>query len=397
MSELRPRYSTRWALAVGLATAMIAFSWQSLTAHFNYGGNWTAFFCTGTEYAVPPPLVSENIHIFRNSSGYDGQFYHYIAHDPFLQKGWEQHLDSPDWRYRRIFVPLAAFLLAGGQQAWVDQVYFTVILLSVFFGAYWLSQYSQLHGIHPAWGLGFLAVPAVIISLDRMTVDITLVALAAGFALYVKTGPAWKLYAVLACACLTRETGFLLLGAYGLYLLWNRRIARALVFGTAAAPAIAWLLFVQTRIAPGQPRRYLLHVSAVLPGEVLLERFFTPVSYPLPPAIAWTAVALDYLALLGVVAALLLGIRAAVTKRPGALEFAALFFALMIVLLGNVVGWYEPFGFSRTLSPLLLFLGMRGVIAGSWLDAVPLLMILPRIILQMGPQALGVLQGLKPG
>lgn len=52
------------------------------------GGNWTALFCTGSEFKpVPAPLRSDNIYIFQGTFGYDGQEYHYIAHDPFLTRG----------------------------------------------------------------------------------------------------------------------------------------------------------------------------------------------------------------------------------------------------------------------------------------------------------------------
>jgi hypothetical protein len=53
----------------------------------NYGGNWTAFNCTGARFPIPPALAGENIYRFQRSNGWDGQFYHYIAHDPFLADG----------------------------------------------------------------------------------------------------------------------------------------------------------------------------------------------------------------------------------------------------------------------------------------------------------------------
>lgn len=44
---------------------------------------------------------------------------------------------------------------------------------------------------------------------------------------------------MIVLATLTRDTGFLLWGAYGLHLMINRRWTLAGIFGTAALPAAA--------------------------------------------------------------------------------------------------------------------------------------------------------------
>jgi hypothetical protein len=46
----------------------------------------------------------------------------------------------------------------------------------VFLGCYWIGRFAVLHRRHPLWGLLFLAVPAVLVSIDRMTVDVALAA-----------------------------------------------------------------------------------------------------------------------------------------------------------------------------------------------------------------------------
>jgi hypothetical protein len=177
--------------------AVLALLWQASTVHFNYGGNWTALFCTGDRQNVPPQLAA-NTYLFMLSQGYDGQFYRYVAHDPLLRKGLRQFMDAPSLRYRRILVPGLAFLMAGGQSQFIDAAYLAVILLFVFLGSYWLSRYAAFHGRHPAWGIGFIFVPATLISINRLTVDVALVALCAGFAWYAKKGSPARLCLVLA-------------------------------------------------------------------------------------------------------------------------------------------------------------------------------------------------------
>src|SRR5512147_1236944 len=161
------RRLNRSSLAVALLAVALAFGWQALTVHLNYGGNWSALFCAGGKIAVPPSLASEDLYVFPNSTGYDGQFYRFVAHDPFLQTEIRKYLDDQRVRYRRILVPLLAWLFAAGQNGTVDAAYRAVILLFVFLGAWWLSRYAVLRGAAPAWGLAFLLVPGTIISLDR--------------------------------------------------------------------------------------------------------------------------------------------------------------------------------------------------------------------------------------
>src|ERR1019366_4727173 len=100
------------------------------------------------------------------------QYYRFLAHDPFLRHGTATDLDTPIDRSRRILVPLLAWALAGSQQGAID-------------GAY---------------GLVFLAVPATIVGVDTMTVDITLAALTACFAWHWGSGrePGWGLWFTLA-------------------------------------------------------------------------------------------------------------------------------------------------------------------------------------------------------
>jgi hypothetical protein len=384
----------RASIAFALLCAALAFAWQSLTVHYNFSGNWTALFCTGSSVSIPPPLAEESIYTFSNSDGYDGQFYHFIAHDPFMQRGFQGFMDAPGLRYRRILVPGLAYLLAGGRDEYVHAALYLVLLASVFLGAYWLSRYAFSSRAHPAWGLGFLLMPATIISIDRFTVDLTLMALCAGFALCAKEGPSWKLYTVLVLAALTRETGYLLAGGYCVFLLCRRDWLRAAWYATAVGPALAWYLFVHfnTLLLPsGIHTRY---VRSHHLGEVLLHQFMNPVSYALPPVIAWTATVLDYLALFGALLALFLAVRVTVRRTAGPMEISGFLFVVLVFALAPMVGFTELYGYPRTLSPLFLFLALRGLPAGSWISALPIFMVLPRLGLQLVPQMLGVLGGL---
>lgn len=192
-------------MAYALAAVFLALVWQSFTVHFNYGGNWTALFCSGDRW--PPPAELGGTYVFPNSTGFDGQFYRYVAHDPWMRSGWAEHFDVPVMRRSRILLPAAAWLLALGQDRFVDAAYITAVLLCIFLGTWWLGRWAELHNRRGAWGLAFLALPATLISIDRMTIDVALTALCAGVLLYSARDCPVRVAALLAAAPLIRETG----------------------------------------------------------------------------------------------------------------------------------------------------------------------------------------------
>lgn len=380
----------------GLLAAALALSWQALTVRYNFEGNWTGLFYTGGNLSVPPELNRERIYTLAGKIGYDGQYYHYIAHDPFRLKGFEKYMDAPRLRYRRILVPLTAHLLAAGQDRFVDVAFVGVILLSVFLGTYWLGGYASDCGWHPAWGLGFLLTPAAIISIDRLVVDIALASLTIGFALYARRGPPWKLYLVLVCALLARETGALLLGGYCVYLLWQRLPRKAFLFGTAAVPALVWFWYLQTRTRGDLIRLFMHSAAGFLPFGHRMSpqlRIGLPV-YDLPRFLAGALTALDYLALLGMALAVVLAVRFVLERSRGPQEFAGLLYAFMVVSLAFVFSQGDVYTFPRVASPLLVLVALHGLAPGARAGLLPLVLVVPRLAAQLSPQLLGVLRGI---
>ena len=364
--------------------------WQLATVHFNYAGDWTALFNTAPGWPKPGFLASESIYTFpAGSLGYDGQMYHFIAHDPLMRRGAAAAMDDPALRYRRILVPALAWIVALGRDSAVHAAYFAVILGFVFLGVYWLARAMKMRGRHPAWGLMFVLTPAALVSMDRMTVDVALAALAAGFVLYSdglysNDAPRWKLVLILACAALARETGFLLTAGYGAFLLSRRRFGDLLWTAASASPAIFWYVYVSRR-APVEAQPV---VASLLPLAGWIERVVHPAAYPLPYWQAFAAVELDYVALLGV--ALMLGhaVWLAWSRRWNARAAAVYVFAFAVIFLGSRSVWEDAFGYGRVVTPLIILLAVE--------DARPLLAFLPvalidaRIGLNFLKQIIGV-------
>jgi hypothetical protein len=368
-----PKKNSRLAcIFCAVVSVVIACAWQAAKVHYSYNGNWTALYNTGSEFPIPPALEHENIYRLAGSYGYDGQFYHYIAHDPFFTRGFAAYIDAPRLRYRRILVPGLAFVLAFGRQRWIDLSYDLVTLIFVFVGVYWTAAYASRAGFHPAWGLLFLLAPAILISLNRLTVDTSLAALSAGYALYSTEEPSWQLFLVLAFAPLARETGIILAIAYGLWSLWHSRIATAAV--TISAPSLPWLgwwWFVSSRTSP-DPTKWISW-----PFSGLLHRIITPAVYQFPPIEARVALVSDYIALAGILLAfgLCAGLLSRLTIDP--IAIACYGFLAIGMLLANTEAWFETPAFGRTFSPLLLLLPLWGVPRGFWVTLAPLALTLP--------------------
>jgi hypothetical protein len=329
-------------------------------------------------------VQSEHTYLFAQSKGFDGQFYHYMAHDPFLRSDLKDYFDDPGMRYRRIFVPLLAYGLALGGQERIDGAYLVVCLLSIGLGVYWSCRVAQNAGLAAGWGLLFLAMPAVPISIDRLVVDGALAALSAAF-VYYSPAPSWKLFVVLACAALTRDFGFLLVLAYCAYLASSREFRMAVVFLLSAAPALAWFAYVQA-ITKGKS-----YNPALMPFWSILQAVAHPWKYPSGTPFRGAVVAADYLALAGVLLAVGLALIWFARGPRDPLRIAAALFAMLALLLDINAQWQTIYNFGRYYTPMLLCLS--GVAAGTrnpWV-LVPLAMMLPRIAIQFAPQVLGII------
>lgn len=390
----KPLLSAGWAMAA----LVIFLGWQFLTVHYNRGGNWTALYLTGQDYALPPQLAAGTYRF--PGAGYDGEIYRTVAHDPFLRLGYARYVDNPPLRYERILVPALAYLLAAGDQRWIDATYMAVIALFVFLGCFWLSRWATLAGLHPAWAFAFLLAPATLISMDRMTVDVSLEAFTVAFALYWKIDSRWKLFLIVLLACLARETGLLFVAGLCVFELVHRRFARALQWSAAALPAIAWYIGFRRMLAePAQLSVPTWFVDNA--GAGVFRQMLSPPHYPLPPALEMIARIGDAVALGSVVLASLLAIAAFLRARAkNPIAISCLFFGILVFTLTTPVFWKDVNGYGRIVSPLLILVAMIFMAKDTelrvpwWSGFVPAILIDLRLGLQFQSALGGVLRGL---
>jgi hypothetical protein len=381
---------SRRAPALAIAAVLFFWLWQFLTVRYNYNGNWTGLFCIAPHMPVPAFLKSENLYIFQNTQGFDGQIYHLIAHDPWMRRGSADAILSPTYRYQRILVPGLAWCVALGQDRSIHRAYFAVILGFVFLGVYWLTKIVARAGIHPAWGLAFALAPATIISIDRMTVDIALAALTLGFALYAEAGADWKVTLTLACAGLTRETAVAIIAAYALFLITRKRFRAALLAAASALPALAWFAYL-AHVHPETSE--LSEVLGWLPFAGLIDALRHPVTYALPPFQNTVAVMFDYVALAGIIATLALSIRLAMERRWSAQTSAIYAFAFPSMWIHPGDFWPSAYAFGRPFTPLILLVALQDL-ERPWLAFLPMLFVDTRISLNLVTQIQGVFRGI---
>lgn len=174
-------------------------------------GNFHQHFLPAEKFGVPDDLRARGItELFHGSkeSGWDGQFYYYIANDPFGLKDTPEHIDSDAYRYQRIGLPLIAKTISLlTLQSWVTPltyyltslslVLIAVVLAASFFGKRGVSPFSALF-----WSLGLGTQVTIINGLPDAAADaLVIIALVS-----LVDGRRWLYAIAIMFAALARET-----------------------------------------------------------------------------------------------------------------------------------------------------------------------------------------------
>jgi hypothetical protein len=387
-------------ILVALGAALLVLAWQSATVWRNYAGDWSALFSIGDRWPQPPELAGE-AHVLAGNEGYDGVFYHLAAHDPALRRGFWRYADNASLRWRRILVPALAHAIALGNDARIHAAYVAVNLLFVFLGCWWLAIYCRCHQLSPAWGLGFLTVPSVLVSIDRLTVDTALAALTVGYGLFCGSAvglsdtahaPGTRvrhpagLVTLLLAAPLARETGLALTAGAAWVSVHARRWWVMVMLIATTLPFVVWSVFVSAHTYRDAT------TWLAFPFAGMTRRTLHPILYPITGKWVAAAAMFDYLALIGIWIALAMVARLAWSRAFGPVEAALYSFASGAVLLGKADIWAGAYEFGRTMSPMLILLALLGLRRRALQLLLPLACVLPRILLQFEPQLRGIVR-----
>ncbi len=245
--------------AVGLAVAAVLLTLQFVRlARNDLGDDVTAPFIVGTSWYLDERLAANHIPVtVTPGNGYDGQWFLGQAYDPLLLDGAATSFDMPRYRARRPLASMLGWLLAAGQSPAIPAALLSVGLLATGLGCAATGRLLAGHGVSRWWGVGFAAIPGVVVGVMFGTAE----PLALG------------------------------LSALGLSLATDRRVlAAGLAFAGAGLAKETYLAFAVAvagyllltgheglRIRVGQA------AAVVLPGFAALAAWWTYVAWTVPP------------------------------------------------------------------------------------------------------------------
>jgi hypothetical protein len=158
-------------------------------------------------------------HYVKNGSGYDGQFYYFMAVDPVHAR---YYMDQPSYRYARPLYPMLARLLALGQVSWIPYTLILVNWLAIAGAAFLIAAWLVRHGVSAWLALIYAAYPGLIIGLQwDLTEPLSYALVALGVYLFSREDKLRYVFSGLAfaAALLTRDKTILFSGMYALGIL----------------------------------------------------------------------------------------------------------------------------------------------------------------------------------
>lgn len=232
-SMLRPRLWPMAFLAIVLGTLLF------LTLR-PYNGNVVALFHIdqqkAIDYALPKGLLVLTV------PGYDGEQYYEIAR---LMPALINHSRWSDvsvhsaisYSYQRFLLPLAAFLIAFGQEPLLPYTFLAIQIISLL-GICFLML--RTHPRKPLYALALALCPAALIGLHfSLAEPLTLLLLTAFLVRFESRDTIRSLdLLLLSLLVLAREVNILFVGVLLLYLLWRRRWPEACLL---LVPALSFL------------------------------------------------------------------------------------------------------------------------------------------------------------
>lgn len=173
------------------------------------------------------PLTNSQIKYASTISGYDGQFFYYIALDPINAR---YYIDNPpSYRYGRIIYPILAKLLSLGNSKNIPYALVLINVLAILGSVYVLSLWLIEHKLSPLYSLAYGIYPGLHIALQRdLSEPLAYFFTIAAIYLLNKSKLVWSILLFTASA-LTRESTLIFPLIYGLsYLLEARHRQKGL-------------------------------------------------------------------------------------------------------------------------------------------------------------------------
>ena len=210
--------------------------------------------------------------VFDPGTGYDGQFFYYLARDP-LVRGGVAHLDAPAYRYQRLLYPLAARALVLGDPAKIAWSLVATNLIALAVGCWSFSRILLRLGAHPAWLIPYALNPGYWLGIQLDLSEPLALSLATAAVLARLHGRHVLAVGLLTAGLFARETLLTVALVCAGYELWHRRPIRAALYAVPIVPFAAWQCVVLALTGAWAFRTGAAHLGVPLAGAVgLIQR-----------------------------------------------------------------------------------------------------------------------------
>jgi hypothetical protein len=341
------------------------------------GGNYSGFLKIGemfvdrVPFLVERPALRAQLQVIEGA-GYDGQFFYYIAFDPFLlafrndPARYRQIVDAPPYRWGRVGFSVLTKLFSVNDPERFPQTMIWLIVAASFTGVWCLAFLAQRFGLSGWWALSYALVPGFVQSLRAGLPEAVAAAfLLGGYCFFVRRR--YGLAAMLlAASLLVRETGVILVIVLAIWTAWRDRDRRGgLIIGSAIVPLGMWRLYLAWRFFPvlGWDALFFDPHAHGLPfqGFVDLWQHLHTGVYALVPEMVLSAIFFPLLLIAVFILALYL-----LWTRPSALGIAVVAYGLGAMSLNYAAVWLHVGNGERAtyevfLLSIVLFLSIVGV------------------------------------
>ncbi len=209
-----------------------------------------------TRTVQPASHRSPQIAVLRGTRriGYDGQFSYYMDLDPV---GARYYTDDPPYRYGRILLPAAAWVLGAGQPGAFPYSLIAINLFAIVATVYLLAGYLSRKGLSPWWAALYGVFPGMMVCLwADLSEPLAFFFAAWGYIEFERRPERMLRYAGLfALAGLARETALVIPALVAVQLALQGRVGARLrprsvglaaaMFAIVLLPTVVWRSFLQ--------------------------------------------------------------------------------------------------------------------------------------------------------
>lgn len=237
------------ALGVILLAYVTGLAWH---VTYRHDGNVTGLFCISDEYTPPPQLDGQDLKVFHNWIGYDGQFFLWLSVDPLVRDVWLTNAfhtaEHTSYRTQRIVLPLLAHAVALGKPAALPYALLGINLGALLVGCWFFLKLLEHYDASPWWVFAYAFAPVMMIAEFRVLSEALASSLVV-IAIWALLKDRWPIaVAALCVAVLTRETTALFSVSIAAWAFLRREPGKAAAFLAPLAIYWVWSAYVYARL-----------------------------------------------------------------------------------------------------------------------------------------------------